>query len=415
MPHPSTATTEPAGSPACLVAAPSVTGKRRGNPDLGLALRCGAHTRGGCPCRAPAIRGKLRCRMHGGRSTGPRTPEGMARLRAARTVHGGFGAEMRAFNRHSLTALRRGRVGNAAVGCFDRLPPDLAERLMGMPAELLPPPWPTGGLTPAEDRAVLRAETEALAPWRAAIAQAGVKGWAGMARPAVIADRSGAQAEPHAPVCAGDMGDAALGCITRRMRWRNRQNPMHQSAAAIWATPPWAHHPPLRWQNRQNPMHLCAPAIWATPPWPRHPALRWQRQAEPHAPVCAGDTGEAAVGASPTAAVAAQAEPHAPEQRRRYWRRRFGCIIAPLRWQRRQNPMHQCVPVIRARPPRSRHPPLRRQCRQKPMHQNRPAIGAAPLWLHLIRLRWQRRQNPMQQCVPVIRATPLWLHHPRLR
>ncbi|WP_028135062.1 HGGxSTG domain-containing protein [Bradyrhizobium japonicum] len=28
--------------------------------------RCGASTRGGLACRAPAVRGKLRCRMHGG-------------------------------------------------------------------------------------------------------------------------------------------------------------------------------------------------------------------------------------------------------------------------------------------------------------------------------------------------------------
>jgi hypothetical protein len=28
--------------------------------------RCGARTRRGSPCRAPAVRGKRRCRMHGG-------------------------------------------------------------------------------------------------------------------------------------------------------------------------------------------------------------------------------------------------------------------------------------------------------------------------------------------------------------
>ncbi len=28
--------------------------------------RCGARTRRGTPCRAPAVRGKARCRMHGG-------------------------------------------------------------------------------------------------------------------------------------------------------------------------------------------------------------------------------------------------------------------------------------------------------------------------------------------------------------
>lgn len=34
-----------------------------------------------------------RCRMHGGGSTGPRTPEGLERLRKARTTHGGRSAE----------------------------------------------------------------------------------------------------------------------------------------------------------------------------------------------------------------------------------------------------------------------------------------------------------------------------------
>jgi hypothetical protein len=32
--------------------------------------------------------------MHGGCSTGPRTPEGIERIRVARTIHGGRSAEM---------------------------------------------------------------------------------------------------------------------------------------------------------------------------------------------------------------------------------------------------------------------------------------------------------------------------------
>ena len=43
-------------------------------------------------------------RCHGGKSTGPRTQEGLQRLRAARTVHGFYGAEGRAF-RHTVAAL----------------------------------------------------------------------------------------------------------------------------------------------------------------------------------------------------------------------------------------------------------------------------------------------------------------------
>ena len=36
-----------------------------------------------------------KCRMHGGASTGPRTAEGLERLRAARTTHGRRTAENR--------------------------------------------------------------------------------------------------------------------------------------------------------------------------------------------------------------------------------------------------------------------------------------------------------------------------------
>jgi hypothetical protein len=34
------------------------------------ALRCGAKTRGGTACRCPAMRGRRRCRIHGGMSPG---------------------------------------------------------------------------------------------------------------------------------------------------------------------------------------------------------------------------------------------------------------------------------------------------------------------------------------------------------
>ncbi len=39
-------------------------------------------------CRAPAMRGKAVCKTHGGRSTGPRSAEGRARIAAAHRVHG---------------------------------------------------------------------------------------------------------------------------------------------------------------------------------------------------------------------------------------------------------------------------------------------------------------------------------------
>jgi uncharacterized protein YjcR len=37
--------------------------------------RCGANTRAGVPCRSPAVRGKRRCRMHGG-ARGSGAPKG---------------------------------------------------------------------------------------------------------------------------------------------------------------------------------------------------------------------------------------------------------------------------------------------------------------------------------------------------
>ena len=39
-------------------------------------------------CRNPAIKGKTKCKNHGGRSTGSRTPEGKASQIAANTKHG---------------------------------------------------------------------------------------------------------------------------------------------------------------------------------------------------------------------------------------------------------------------------------------------------------------------------------------
>ena len=50
--------------------------------------RCEAQTRRGTPCQRPARLPVGRCRLHGGRSTGPRTAEGLARLVASKITHG---------------------------------------------------------------------------------------------------------------------------------------------------------------------------------------------------------------------------------------------------------------------------------------------------------------------------------------
>ena len=49
---------------------------------------CEARTRKGSSCQKPPLKGKSRCRLHGGLSTGPKTPEGKARIAAAHWKHG---------------------------------------------------------------------------------------------------------------------------------------------------------------------------------------------------------------------------------------------------------------------------------------------------------------------------------------
>lgn len=68
--------------------------------------RCGARTRKGTPCRAPAVTGKARCRMHGG-AAGSGAPRGNRNA----LKHGQYTAEARAFEAHVREVLRRGREG----------------------------------------------------------------------------------------------------------------------------------------------------------------------------------------------------------------------------------------------------------------------------------------------------------------
>lgn len=69
------------------------------------APRCGAMTRAGTPCKRAAVRGGTRCPLHGGRSTGPRTPEGRERARLANYRHG----------RRTQEAVERRKRRNAAL------------------------------------------------------------------------------------------------------------------------------------------------------------------------------------------------------------------------------------------------------------------------------------------------------------
>jgi hypothetical protein len=185
---------------------PLRSGNPRGNPNL--APRCGARARSGNPCRAPAMKNG-RCRLHGGKATGPRTPEGLARIAAAHTTHGMYcEGEMRDALRHGKTLCRRIRITCAAVHHGPWLPRALAVRLATGPAELWAPPHYShtraveaaaramrprpgevavagrdarGRFAPAPqpmvprrvaEREAARVEAAALAPWRAGIARA---------------------------------------------------------------------------------------------------------------------------------------------------------------------------------------------------------------------------------------------------
>ena len=60
------------------------------------AARCGARSkRTGKPCRGAAMPNG-RCKLHGGKSTGPRTMEGLERSRRANWKHGHFSREAKA-------------------------------------------------------------------------------------------------------------------------------------------------------------------------------------------------------------------------------------------------------------------------------------------------------------------------------
>lgn len=70
-------------------------------------IRCNAMSkRTKQQCMAPAIKGKTKCRTHGGKSTGPKTAEGKARCSEAKTVHGRETRKARAARGEAMQRLR---------------------------------------------------------------------------------------------------------------------------------------------------------------------------------------------------------------------------------------------------------------------------------------------------------------------
>jgi uncharacterized protein YjcR len=66
--------------------------------------RCGAKTRAGTPCQAPAVYGKKRCRMHGG-AQGSGAPKGNQNA----LKHGMYSHDTLEFQKHMRKLLRDGR------------------------------------------------------------------------------------------------------------------------------------------------------------------------------------------------------------------------------------------------------------------------------------------------------------------
>jgi len=69
--------------------------------------RCGAKTRRGTACLKPALKGKTRCQLHGGKASGARTIAGLQRLSDAQLRHGKYTKDKLAAQRHAAEVGRR--------------------------------------------------------------------------------------------------------------------------------------------------------------------------------------------------------------------------------------------------------------------------------------------------------------------
>src|ERR1039458_9849151 len=89
---------------------------KNGNPpgDLSKALRCGAKTRHGTRCQCGAMLNG-RCRLHGGLSTGPKTPAGVERIRQALTKHGKYSEASKAERRHIRLLMKECRAALSRI------------------------------------------------------------------------------------------------------------------------------------------------------------------------------------------------------------------------------------------------------------------------------------------------------------
>ncbi len=76
-----------------------------------MLRECGARARrnGMKPCRRYAM-ANGRCHLHGGKCTGPKTPDGIARIKAAKTKHGFYSAGAIAERKYIREFMRTARA-----------------------------------------------------------------------------------------------------------------------------------------------------------------------------------------------------------------------------------------------------------------------------------------------------------------
>ena len=81
--------------------------------------RCGARTRRGTACLKPALKGKTRCQLHGGKATGARTTAARQRLLDAQLRHGKYTGT---YTKDKLAAQRHAaEVGRRVRGQLKRI------------------------------------------------------------------------------------------------------------------------------------------------------------------------------------------------------------------------------------------------------------------------------------------------------
>ena len=78
-------------------------------------IRCLAKTRRGTKCQSAEYKHNGRCRLHGGLSTGARTPEGLQRISEANLKHGRQTKDKLAAQRHAA------KVGRRVLGELKRI------------------------------------------------------------------------------------------------------------------------------------------------------------------------------------------------------------------------------------------------------------------------------------------------------